>query len=109
MGWSPFAPKGPTVTFAATTTAGAAAQVPCAPGEPQNNNYVIANATAQPCFVGYGPNAAAAQAMATALQGVYSGPNVTQTYTFGPNTFFSVISLAATSTIYITPGDGLLG
>lgn len=107
MGWSAFAPKGPTVTFAATTTAGTAAQVPCLPGEPQNVNYMVSNSTAQPCFLGYGSSAAAAQASATALTGIYLDANSTVPYTFGPNTWFSVISLATTSTVYVTPGDGL--
>jgi hypothetical protein len=107
MGWSAFAPKGPTVTYAATTSAGTGAQAPGSAGEPQTNNYLVSNATAQACMLGYGINAAQAQAMATALTGVYLGPSSTQSFTFGNATFFSVIALATTSTVYITPGDGL--
>lgn len=108
MGWSAFAPKGPQVTVAVTTAASTAVQVPGFGGEPANNNVIVSNITSQGCFLSYGPTAAIAQAAATAGNPVVWLPgNSTQTFGFGPRMWFSTIAPATTTTVYLTPGDGM--
>lgn len=107
MGWSAFAPKGPSITIAVTTSASTGVQAPCFSGEPQNNNYLVSNSTSQGCFLGWGANAAEAQTRATVAAGLWLPGNSVQSFTFAPTTFFSVIAPATTSTVYIAPGDGM--
>ena len=108
MGWSAFAPKGPQVTVPVTTAFSTAVQAVGFGGEPANNNVLVSNATSQGCFLAYGPTAAIAQAAATAGNPVvWLAGNGTQTFGFAPGTFFSTIAPATTTTVYITPGDGM--
>lgn len=106
MGWSAFAPQGNTVAVAATTTSSTAVQVPGANG----NNYLVSNTTTQAAFLAYSNQpglVATIPVPGTSGNGVYLPPNSVQSFTCGPLSYFAVITPAATSTIYITPGDGL--
>lgn len=103
MGWSAFRPTGNTITIAVTVTASAGAQAPSFSGETQSNNYLVTNAGAQGVFLAYGP----ASTLATVATGLYLLPGSSQTFTFGNNSFFSLIAPTGTSTVYVTPGDGL--
>ena len=113
MGWSAFAPQGPTVAVAVTVAASAAVQAPPFQGQQNCTNYLVSNASTQGCFLSYGPTAAAALASGvapipgTGQNAVWLMGSSTQVFTFGQNAWFSTIAPAATSTVYITPGDGL--
>lgn len=110
MGWSAFAPKGLTAVVPVTTTSSTPIQAPAYPGEPGCVNYLVSNATTQACFLAIGANAglvAAIPVAGTPANGFWIPANSTQSYTFGTNTFFAAIAAATTTTLYITPGDGL--
>ena len=111
MGWSAFRPQGPTVAIAVTTSASTAVQAPGYSGEPIANNYLFSNTTTQPVQVGYGPNALSATAViptpGAANNSFWLGPNTSQVLTFGPATWFSTIASTGSSTVLVTPGDGL--
>jgi len=111
MGWSAFRGTGNTIAIAVTTAASTAVQAPSFPGEVQESNYLLSNGSTQPVFVAVGPVAASTVAVlpvpGTGQRGYWLGPNTTQSITEGPNTWFSTIAGTGTSTVYITPGDGL--
>ncbi len=109
MGWSAFRPTGQTVAIDVTTSASVAKQAP-SQGEPESMNYYISNASSQGVFIAAGPNsgtAAVAPIAATAANGIWLGGNTAQTFTFANDAWFSAIAPTGTSTVYITPGDGL--
>jgi len=110
MGWSAFRATGNTIAIAVTTTASAAVQAPGFNGEPLSENFLLSNTTTQPVFVGVGtsPNGLAVIPVpGTSQRGYWLGPNASQSVTESPNTYWSVIAGTGTSTVYITPGDGL--
>ena len=109
MSTNAFTPLGNTVTFTAATTAPTPVQaVSTTLGA---NQYRILNAGSNTVFLGIGSTAAAATANAVAVtssQGSYpllAGTD--EILTFAPNWYFTGITSANTSVIYITPGDGL--
>lgn len=110
MGWSAFRGTGPTIAIAVTTTASVAVQALSAQSEPFSTNYIISNGTTQAVFVGVGTNSAFLAVLpvpGTPQRGYWLGPNSAQPVTEAQNAWFSVIAPATTSTVYITPGDGL--
>jgi hypothetical protein len=110
MGWSAFRATGNTIAIAVTTTASAPVQAPAFQGEPVSTNYILTNSTAQPVFVGVGTDAnnlAVIPVPGTGTRGYWLGPNGQVSVTESPRAWFSVIAPATTSTVYITPGDGI--
>lgn len=110
MGWSAFRATGNTIAIAVTTTASTAVQAPSFQGEPVSTNFILSNASAQPVFVGVGTDSgglAVIPVPGTATRGYYIGPNSQISVTESPRTWWSVIAPATTSTLYITPGDGI--
>lgn len=95
------------------TSATVGVQALASSGEGQVNNYLVSNATAQACFIGVGPDAVSAAAAAVvpvpgaATPAIYLQPNSTQSFTLSPRSWFSTIAPTSTTTVYITPGDGL--
>ena len=109
MSTNAFTPLGNTVVFTANTSAPTAVQaISTSLG---GNQYRILNAGINTVFLGIGPNAAGATAnavIATTSQNCYPllpGPD--EILTFAPNWYFTGITSASTSTVYITPGDGM--
>jgi hypothetical protein len=107
-----FMPSGNTITITAATSAPAASQVPSS--TLGGNQYRIINAsTTQGAFLAWGQNAATAQANAVIPTGnvtfnmLYILPNTDEIMTFVPNAYFTAITTTNSSTIYITPGDGM--
>jgi hypothetical protein len=110
MGWSAFRAEGNTQAVAVTTVASTAVQALSFNGEPICNNFILSNATTQPVFVAVGPTnsvTAVIPVPGTPQRGYWLGPNAAQSVTESPNTWFSAIAGTGTSTVYITPGDGL--
>lgn len=110
MGWSAFRATGNTIAIAVTTVASTAVQAPGFMGEPISDNFILSNGSAQPVFVAVFPVAgllAVIPVPGTSQRGYYLGPNSQQAVTEAPGTWFSVIAPATTSTVYVTPGDGL--
>jgi len=110
MGWSAFRPTGLTVAIDVTTSASVAKQALSSQGEPETMNYVVSNASTQGVFLAAGPSPgllAVAPISATPANGIWLGGSTTQTFTFANDAYFSVIAPTGTSTVYITPGDGL--
>ena len=110
MGWQAFTPSGNTVSIAATGTASTAVQVPSRSG--QSAGYLISNGSTGGVLLAWGGNSAttAAGVVATVTlpaQEVWIPGNSVQAFTFGPQTWFSAITLTGESTLYITPGDGI--
>jgi hypothetical protein len=109
MGISAFTPLGNTVTFTGATSAPTPVQ---ASGYgPGANQYLIVNAGNTTVNLGVGVNASAATANAVAIAGATPTipllPNTGRVYTFQPNAYFTGLTAANTSVIYITPGDGI--
>lgn len=110
MGWSAFTPSGDTVTIAATNVASTAVQVPSRSG--QSSGYLISNGSTGGVLLAWGSNnqtGGAGIVATTSLpaQEVWIPGNSVQAFTFGPQTWFSAITLTGSSTVYITPGDGI--
>jgi hypothetical protein len=110
MGWSAFRPTGNTIAIDVTTVASVAVRAPSSQGEPESMNYVVSNASTQGVFLAVGPSAgllAVAPVSATPNNGFWIGGSTTQPFTFANDAYFSAIAPTGTSTLYITPGDGL--
>ena len=110
MGWTAFKPFANSIAINGTTVASGAVQCPVSTGD--GYNYVVSNSTSQPCFLAFGPNSAVVAVIPTgagtsSANGIYLGGNTTKTFTFGAQSWFSVITPTGTTTVYITPGDGL--
>lgn len=110
MGWSAFTPLGRTLTISVTTTASTALQAPSGHGNPATNNYLVSNATTQGAFFVFGANSTAlavAGVAGTTTPGTWIGGLTERAFTCGPGSWFSAITPLGTTTLYITPGDGL--
>jgi len=110
MGWSAFKATGNTIAIAVTTAASTAVQAPGFNGEQNSTNFLLSNASAQPLFVAVGTSSTVAAVIpvpGTGQWGYWLGPNAQISITGSPNMWFSTIAPATTSTVYITPGDGL--
>lgn len=110
MGWSAFSGKGLTQSVAVTTTASVAIQAPGFPGEQNNDNYLLVNTTTQPVWVGVGTASAFLAVIpvpGTGQRGYWLGPSASISVSESYGAWFSVIAPATTSTVLITPGDGL--
>jgi hypothetical protein len=110
MGWSAFRATGNTIAIAVTTTASTPVQAPSFNGEPISTNYILTNSTSQSVFIGVGTDAvnlAVVPVPGTPTRGYWLGPNGQVSVSESPRTYWSVIAPATTSTVYITPGDGL--
>jgi len=109
MGINAFQKTGNTVTFIAGVAAPSPVQ--CVSTTLGGNQYRIINSGAQLVFLGYGIDAANATTNAanvtTTGQAFPLLPGTDEILTFVPNAYFTGITQSSTSTIYITPGDGV--
>ena len=107
MNVAPFNPQGATVTFTAAVTAPTPVQATSSTGAA--NNYLITNTGSTVVFLGVGATAALATANSVTVTSSGNAipilPGTAQTLTLVANSFFTGTS-AASSVVYITPGDG---
>lgn len=108
MGTQAFTPTGNTVMFTANTTAPSPVQaVSTTLG---GNQYRILNSGTVTVFMGVGNTSAASTSNATVITSTSSTipllAGTDEILTFNPNAYFTGITAASTSVVYITPGDG---
>lgn len=111
MGWSAFRPEGNTIAITPLLVSTTPAQAPSYGGEPWAGNYLVSNTTSQGCFLAIG-NQSVVVAIPTgagtsSANGFWIPPLSQASYTFGPGSYFAAICPSGTTTLYITPGDGL--
>ena len=109
MGTQAFTKLGNTVAFIAATTAPTPVQaVSTTLG---GNQYRIINSGDKTVFLGYGSTAALANSAATVVttsgEAIPLLPGTDEILTFLPNAYFTGVTATGTSTVYVTPGDGL--
>ena len=109
MGIQAFTKLGNTVVFTAATTAPAAVQaVSTTLG---GNQYRIINPGSVTVFLGYGTTAIEANTNAAIVTTTGAAlpllPGTDEILTFVPNAYFTGITAAGSTSVYITPGDGL--
>ena len=109
-----FAPLGETVAITADTTAPNGVQVLVAERNSPNSSgqYRVVNAGTVIVHLGVGPTVAKAKANAEAAAsgnpaaGIPLVPGAVEILRFGPESYFSALA-ASSTTIYITPGQGI--
>jgi len=105
-----FNPQGNTVAIVSAVTSTAAVQVPNA-SVGGASQYMFTNVGAVPVFVNYGTSSVAAAVIpvgGTPANGFcIPAGTVPVVLTLIPNAYFRIIATATTSTLYITPGDGI--
>lgn len=110
MGIQAFTQMGNTITFTANVAAPTPVQaVSTTLG---GNQYRIINAVGgNLAFIGYGMTSSQAANNATVVTTTGPAipllPGTDEILTFAPNAYFTAITPSGTSTIYVTPGDGL--
>jgi hypothetical protein len=109
MGIQAFTKLGNTVVFTAATTAPAAVQaVSTTLG---GNQYRIINPGSVTVFLGYGTTATEANTNAAIVTTTGAAlpllPGTDEILTFVPNAYFTGITASGSTSVYITPGDGL--
>jgi hypothetical protein len=109
MGIQAFTKLGNTVVFTAATTAPAAVQaVSTTLG---GNQYRIINPGSVTVFLGYGTTATEANTNAAIVTSSGASlpllPGTDEILSFVPNAYFTGVTAAGSTSVYITPGDGL--
>lgn len=106
--FKPFQLNGNTVTFTAAGTCPTPVQATTPTG--WNTQYVITNIGANTAFVSFGTSAIATTncviPTSTSRPVIPVLPLTQVTITTGANSFFTGITAASTSVIYVTPGTG---
>ena len=107
MGIMPFTPMGNTVTFTANVAAPTPVQASSTTvGATQ---YRIHNTGSVVIYIGFGPTANAASAMANTTPAgstITMVPSSVEVFTFNANQYFTAATASGTSLVVITPGDG---
>ena len=110
MGIQAFTPMGNTVVFTATASS-PTTSVQALSTTLGGNQYRILNAGTVTVFLGIGPDAASAGANAVAVISSQNSypllPGTDEILTFSPNWYFTGNTSTGTSTVYVTPGDGM--
>ena len=107
MGIMPFTPMGNTVAFTAAVVA--PTPVRALSNTIGGTQYRVHNAGSVRIYLGYGPNASAATALAS---NTLPGPTITmvansvEVFTLNANQYFTAVTDSGTSDVFITPGDG---
>lgn len=107
-----FFPNGATVVIASNTTAPTAAQIlpTFTAVTPPTNQYRVVNSGTVTAFLGVGATAAIATANAAAVTTTGNGipliSGTVEVFNFPPTSFFTATS-ASSTTLYITPGQGI--
>lgn len=106
-----FTPTGNTVTFTAAGTAPTPVQAVTTGGLGSNQYRIINASTTDKVFLGFGADAATATSNAievtTTAPSIPLLPGTDEILTLPPNCYFTGITSANTSVVYVTPGDGL--
>ena len=115
---NPFVPRGNTIAITAATSAPAAVSAPSATGKSSTGQYRVINAGTVTAFLGFSRVQATAQTNAAVV--TTSGPAIplvagaVEILSFSdanqvtaPEIFFSAATSVGTTTIYITPGEGI--
>jgi hypothetical protein len=110
MGVQAFTPMGNTVVFTANTTAPTPVQaVSFGPGA--NQYRIVVPQGTNTVFLGFAVSAAGATANATVVTSSSFTmpilPGTDEILTFLPNAYFTGITSAGSTAVYITPGDGV--
>jgi hypothetical protein len=109
MGIQAFTKLGNTVVFTAATTAPTPVQA--ASTTLGGNQYRIINPGSVTVFLGYGTTATEANTNAAIVTTTGAAlpllPGTDEILTFVPNAYFTGITAAGSTSVYITPGDGL--
>ena len=110
MGVNAFTPMGNTVTFTAATSAPTPVQAP-AFGPGANQYRIVVPQGTNTVFLGIGTTAAAATNNAVVITSSTFTfpllPGTDEILTFLPNAYFTGITNAGSTAVYITPGDGV--
>ena len=110
MGNMPFTPMGNTVVFTANTTAPTPVQV-SGFGPGANQYRIIIPQGSNTVFLGFGTTAAAATSNAVVVTSTSFTmpilPGTDEILTFLPNAYFTGITSSGSTSVYITPGDGV--
>lgn len=112
MGVQAFTQLGNTVTFTASTSASTPVQA-LSNGLGSNQYRIVVPAGTDTVYVGYGTSSAAATANAVVLTAGTSSftipilPGTDEILTFLPNAWFSAITAANSTIVFVTPGDGV--
>ena len=108
MGIMAFTPQGNTVTFTAAVSAPSAVQVTSTTiGATQ---YRVHNTGNVAVYMGFGPNANAAETMANvsiAGSTISLMPNSVEVFTFNAKQYFTGATASGTAVVNVTPGDGV--
>jgi hypothetical protein len=109
MGIQAFTKLGNTVVFTAATTAPTPVQA--ASTTLGGNQYRIINPGSVTVFLGYGTTATEANTNAAIVTTTGAAlpllPGTDEILTFVPNAYFTGITASGSTSVYITPGDGL--
>jgi len=109
---SAFFPNGPTVVITANSSAPTAAQIlpTFTAVTPPTNQYRVVNVGSVTAFLGVGATAAIAVTNAAAVTTTGNGipivAGAVEIFNFPPTSFFTATA-ASSTTLYITPGQGL--
>lgn len=110
MGVNAFTPLGNTVVFTASTSAPTPVQA-ISNGLGSNQYRVVIPAGSNMVFLGFGTTSAAATSNATVVTSSTFTmpllPGTDEILTFLPNAYFTGITSAGATPVYITPGDGV--
>ena len=110
MGVQAFTPMGNTVTFTASSSAPTPVQATCF-GPGANQYRIIVPQGSYTVFLGFGTTATAANANAVVVTTpsftIPILPGTDEILTFLPNAYFTAVTLAGSTSVYITPGDGV--
>ena len=110
MGVNAFTPTGNTVVFTAATTAPMPVQA-ISNGLGANQYRIVVPAGTNTVFLGFGTTAATATTNAVVITSSTFTlpllPGTDEILTFLPNAYFTGITNAGSTAVYITPGDGV--
>jgi hypothetical protein len=110
MGVQAFTPMGNTVTFIANTSAPTPVQA-ASNGLGANQYRIVVPAGTNMVFLGYGLTSSAATNNAVVITTTSFTmpllPGTDEILTFLPNAYFTGITSAGSTAVYVTPGDGV--
>jgi hypothetical protein len=110
MGIQAFTPLGNTIVFTANTTAPTPVQAVSFTGGANQYRIVVPQGT-NTVFLGFGVSSAAANSNAVVITSSTFTmpllPGTDEILTFLPNAYFTGITIAGSTLVYITPGDGV--
>ena len=113
MGVNAFTQLGNTVTFTASSGAASTPVQAVSNGLGSNQYRIVVPAGYDTVYVGYGLTSGIAQTNAVVLTAGSSSftipilPGTDEILTFLPNAYFSAITAANSTTVFVTPGDGV--